>query len=58
MLGYVNRPEENRQFFGDDGFCHSGDLGHYDEKGMLYFDGRLKAPWLEILDKSDWPRIF
>ena len=50
MLGYVNRPEENRQFFGDDGFCHSGDLGHYDEKGMLYFDGRLKAPWLEILE--------
>ena len=42
MLGYLNHPEENERFFGKDGFLHSGDLGHYDEAGNLYFDGRLK----------------
>ena len=42
MLGYLNHPEENERFFGNDGFLHSGDLGHYDEAGNLYFDGRLK----------------
>ena len=43
MLGYLDMPEETKMFFGcGDGFVHSGDLGHYDEKGTLYFDGRLK----------------
>lgn len=42
MLGYLNRPEENAKFFGQDGFIHTGDYGHYDEEGLLYFDGRMK----------------
>lgn len=42
MLGYINHPVENEKFFGKEGFCHSGDLGHYDDNGVLYFDGRLK----------------
>ena len=42
MLGYLNLPEENEKFFGPEGFVHSGDLGHYDENGTLYYDGRLK----------------
>ena len=42
MLGYLDLPEENEKFFGSEGFVHSGDLGHYDEHGTLYYDGRLK----------------
>ncbi len=42
MKGYYNRPEENAKFFGKDGFAHTGDLGHYDEDGILYFDSRMK----------------
>ena len=42
MLGYLDLPEENKKFFGSEGFVHSGDLGHYDENGTLYYDGRLK----------------
>ena len=42
MIGYINHEEENQRFFGQDGFCHSGDLGHYDQDTFLYFDGRLK----------------
>jgi len=42
MIGYLNNPEENAKFFGPDGFLHSGDLGHYDAAGCLYYDGRMK----------------
>eukprot|EP00094_Tigriopus_californicus_P010236 TCALIF_09875-PA protein Name:"Similar to Luciferin 4-monooxygenase (Luciola cruciata)" AED:0.08 eAED:0.08 QI:0/0/0/0.33/1/1/3/0/294 len=40
--GYLNKPEETAKFCEPDGFCHSGDFGHYDEDGLLYFDGRMK----------------
>ena len=42
MKGYLNRPDENAKFFAQDGFIHTGDLAHYDEKGFIHFDGRLK----------------
>ena len=42
MKGYLNRPEENAKFFAEDGFVRTGDLGHYDSEGILYFDGRQK----------------
>ena len=42
MKGYLNRPEETANFFAEDGFVHTGDLAHYNEKGVLFFDGRHK----------------
>jgi long-subunit acyl-CoA synthetase (AMP-forming) len=27
MKGYLNRPEDNKKFFCDDGFVRTGDLG-------------------------------
>ena len=42
MKGYLNRPDDNAKFFAEDGFIHTGDLGHYDNNGILYFDGRFK----------------
>ncbi len=42
MKGYLNRPEEDAKFFGKDGFFHTGDLAHYNENGILFYDGRLK----------------
>ena len=42
MKGYLNRPDENAKFFAEDGFFHTGDLGHYNKNGTLYFEGRHK----------------
>ena len=42
MLRYLNSPEENKHFFGEDGYMHLGDLGHYDDDGVIYYDGRHK----------------
>ncbi len=42
MKGYLNRPEEDAKIFAADGFVKTGDLGHYDEEGIVYFDGRHK----------------
>ena len=40
--GYLNKPEANADLMTEDGFLRMGDLGHYDEEGMLYYDGRQK----------------
>merc|ERR1711915_1165937 len=42
MIGYLNNEEANKKFFGVDSFLYLGDLGHYDEDGLIYYDGRLK----------------
>jgi len=41
MPGYGNAPEANAAAF-ENGFFRSGDLGHFDERGDLWVDGRLK----------------
>ena len=43
ISGYINHPEENAKFFDDpDGFIHTGDLGYYNEEGVLFYNGRKK----------------
>ncbi len=42
MQGYYNRPEETAAVIDKDGFLHTGDLGHFDDKGRLYLTGRSK----------------
>ena len=42
-MGHYINPKENEAFFDDiEGFVHTGDLGYYDENGILYCHGRLK----------------
>ncbi|MES2104301.1 MAG: AMP-dependent synthetase/ligase [Pseudomonadota bacterium] len=39
--GYLRRPEETAEAL-QDGWLHSGDLGHFDTDGFLYVTGRKK----------------
>ena len=41
-LFLLARPEESAEFLDKDGFAHMGDIGYYDDKGMLYFVSRAK----------------
>lgn len=46
MLGYMDNPEETKQTLRSHGdgriWLHTGDLGHMDEDGFIYFRQRLK----------------
>jgi acyl-CoA synthetase (AMP-forming)/AMP-acid ligase II len=42
MRGYLNRREETRATLDDDGWLHTGDIGHADEDGHFFIVDRLK----------------
>lgn len=41
MVGYLNDPENTKKAIRD-GWLYTGDLGHMDEDGFVYFDSRKK----------------
>ncbi|HXN90660.1 MAG TPA: 4-coumarate--CoA ligase family protein [Candidatus Sulfotelmatobacter sp.] len=42
MKGYLNNPEATRNSIDEDGFFHSGDIGHIDEHDEFFIVDRLK----------------
>jgi acyl-CoA synthetase (AMP-forming)/AMP-acid ligase II len=42
MKGYLARPEETRSTLDDDGWLHTGDIGHADADGHFFIVDRLK----------------
>ena len=43
MFEYLERPEETKKCFTEDGFIRTGDLGKYDSEGRLIYVDRMKA---------------
>ena len=43
MKGYLNRKKANDEFMDSQGFAHTGDLGYYDDDGVMHYVDRLKA---------------
>jgi len=42
MLGYLNQPDATRATLDEDGWLHTGDIGHADEDGHFFIVDRLK----------------
>jgi acyl-CoA synthetase (AMP-forming)/AMP-acid ligase II len=42
MRGYFNRPDDTRATLDEDGWLHTGDIGHVDDGGNLFIVDRLK----------------
>jgi len=42
MKEYLERPDETKECFLDDGFIRTGDLGFYTEKGEFFLVDRIK----------------
>jgi acyl-CoA synthetase (AMP-forming)/AMP-acid ligase II len=42
MLGYLDDPQATKEAVDDDGWLHTGDVGHLDERGYLTLTDRLK----------------
>ena len=42
MKEYLERPQETKECFLEDGFIRTGDLGFYNEKGEFFMVDRIK----------------
>lgn len=51
MQGYYKNEEATKKAFTEDGYLHTGDVGHFDEDGFLYITGRCKN--LILLDNGE-----
>ncbi|MDO8537070.1 MAG: AMP-binding protein [bacterium] len=56
MIGYYRKPQETSEVL-KDGWFHTGDIGHVDEDGDLYFTGRKKEMSKILGENVPWPSV-
>lgn len=48
FMGYLEMEDVTMEVIDDEGWLHTGDLGHIDNHGYLYITGRIKGTWQEL----------
>lgn len=41
-MGYLGNPAATQETFDQDGYLHTGDVGHIDEEGLIHIEDRIK----------------
>lgn len=57
MMGYYKNPELTKEIIDEQGWLHTGDLGHIDEQGRIHLTGRIKSLFKTSMGKYVNPEI-
>ena len=57
MIGYYKDPENTKQAIDEEGYFHTGDIGEFDQDGMLKITGRMKEMFKDSMGKYISPAL-